>query len=193
MISKLNIAILLFFVAQQAVNINGDIFDDIGNSLTNAGKSICGTFAGAFVGATYTPCQRAFEDGIRPYLDEQGDAPSFAVCCQINILESCIARKVEETCGSGSGDAVKSVTRAVLQTANYLSEGRMDCVDHIQYRPESPLCWPIPAQVAGAILLAIILISCCCCCVCCRRRNGRVHGHGFAMVSTPTQGAAYKV
>lgn len=150
-----------------------------GQAMTSNGFSLLGAGCSAIVSALeFAPCKNAFQKGIEPYINANGGVPTFAVCCQVNILESCVSSKVEATCGSDAGDTTKTTIRAILTGMNFISNGEMDCVGHAYYRPESPVCWPQPVQVGAAVILAIILISCCCasCCRCCRGKKGSVHG-----------------
>jgi len=162
MVYKLCVVLLL--VAGQVMAINGF-------NLLEAG---CSVAISAFQSG---PCVDEFQRGIKQYEDAHSHSvPKFAMCCQINILESCITEKVEATCGSASGDTVRTIIRGVLETANFLSNGELDCVGHVYYHPASPLCWPTFALAGAGLLLAILLLSCCCvcCCRCCRgRKTGR--------------------
>jgi len=130
------------------------------------------------------PCQDAFTQDMKPYLDAYGsdDLPAFVVCCRINNLESCISRKIEEKCGEGSAVLLKAGVETVLKAAKLASNGEMDCVGNAYYKPESPLCWGIPIQIGVGFLLLVLLLCCCCGCICRRRSKGSIHGRS----GTPT-------
>jgi len=157
------LCIFLLLVVGQVMTTNGGFIDSVVNSVCASGIAT----------VEIEPCLNDLLNGIEPYANERGELPSFAVCCQINIFESCVSNKVKSICGSDAGDATRTVIRSALKGLKILSNGELDCIGHVYYDPASPVCWPIPAQVGAGLLLAAIILGCCCACVCRRGRNGK--------------------
>jgi len=142
---------------------------------------VCGTVTAV---ANAKPCIDQLDEAAQPWIDpETKQLPKFIMCCQLNILEDCIARKVKESCNTESKEVVRKVYKTIIATINYVSDDELSCVNDIWYKSESPICWGAGGQIgAGAVAVILILAICCCCC--CNSRNRRSKDSSSGSVTT---------